>query len=363
MHLLENGPQVPLWLDCDPGNDDAFAILLAAFSPRFRLVGISTVHGNVLLEKTSHNATALLDVLGFHQNDIPVYAGSARPLKIDPIHAEDIHGVSGISGYDLPQFPSIKLATDKDYLAAMKDAIMDNSGHICVVCTGALTNFANLLEKFPQVGHHIRFVSIMGGAIQSGNITPSSEFNVHCDPHAAALVFSNPLLANKIVLCPLNITHTVLATDEVMTCIYNENGTNNSEVRRMYSQILNSYAHVYRRKYGNYVGPPVHDPLAVFLVLAMVARDTPKLAKFAAACDFHYLQRKLQVVLEGENAGETIIESGNLDPLLEEKGGVYVGFGVNAQFFWAHVFQALEMADARLTSLGKVCTKQSINGD
>lgn len=345
MHILESTTRIPLWLDCDPGNDDAFAILLAAFSPHFKLLGISTVHGNVLLLKTTHNALALLDVLGFKQDEIPVYPGSEKPLKIDPIHAEDIHGPSGIGGYSLPEKPRLEVNRGKDYLTAMRDAISSEKGKVCVVCTGALTNFAKLLKMYPDTADHIRFVSIMGGAIQSGNITPYTEFNVHCDPHAASQVFSEPKLANKIVLCPLNITHTVLATREVMGQIYSEDGPNNSEIRLMFSKILGFYAHVYTEKYNNHVGPPVHDPLAVFLVLAMVARDTPKMSTFASACDFHYLQRNLSVVVDGEHAGETIIASKNLDPLVEEKGGVYVGFGINARFFWAHVFQALELAD------------------
>lgn len=348
MHLLDPFPEIeiPLWLDCDPGNDDAFAILLAAFCPSLRVVGISTVHGNVLLEKTSHNAAGLLDILGFYQNEIPVYAGSDRPLVIEPIQAQDIHGENGIGGVTLPKDPHIKVH-ELGYLEAMRDAIEHNDGQICIVCSGALTNFAKLVQTHPEVCNKIRYISIMGGAIQAGNITSNSEFNIHCDPHAASIVFQTPQLANKIILCPLNLTHKVLATEEVRRNIYNENSTNNSPTRRTFSKILSFYSEAYREKYNNRIGTPVHDPLAVFSVLAMVAMNTPRLAKFATACDFHYLQRKIKVDL-GEHLGETIVENGNLDPLYEEDGGVYIALSINGPFYWTYIFNALELAETQV---------------
>lgn len=360
MHLLDRSAkfQIPVWLDCDPGNDDAFAILLAAFSPYIKLVGISTVHGNVLLDKTTHNALALLDVLGFHQDDIKVYSGSARPLVVDPIHAEHIHGASGIGGAVLPAEPRIRESTDVDYLTAMRNAIKEFAGNICVVCTGALTNFAKLIQTYPDVCSQIRYVSIMGGAIKTGNITPFTEFNIHCDPHAAAIVFQELALANKTILCPLNITHTVLANKEVRETIYSEFTANNSELRHTFSKILSFYSKLYEEKYHNHVGPPVHDPLAVFLVLAMVAQDTPRLSKFATKCNFVYLQRRLKVVLEGENMGETIIENGNMDPLYKEEGGVYIGLSINNPFYWGHVFEALEYADEQVGTRLKIKASQ-----
>jgi len=348
MHLLEPIPDinVPIWLDCDPGNDDAFAILLASFCPYFHLLGISTVHGNVLLEKTSRNAAALLDVLGFRQNEIPVFSGSEHPLQIKAVHAEDVHGESGIGGVTLPKNPRINV-NKTGYLEAMKEAIEQYEGQICIVCTGTLTNFAKLIKKYPLVISKIRYVSIMGGAIQTGNITPYTEFNLHCDPHAASIVFLTPQLANKIILCPLNFTHTVLATEEVRLSIYEEKSNKNSPIRNLFYKILTFYFNAYKEKYNNYIGPPVHDPLAVFSVLAMVALNTPRLAKFADAFDFHYLQRKLHIDL-GEHSGETIIENGNLDPLYKEDGGVYIALSLNSQFYWAHIFNALDLAEEQV---------------
>lgn len=344
MHVLEDKSfRIPVWLDCDPGSDDAFAILLACFSPHIHLVGISTVHGNVLLEKTTKNALDLLSILGFKQGDINVYAGASRPLVVEPLHAEDVHGANGLGNATLPDHPKLEASTDKDYLVAMKDAILKHQGSICVVCTGALTNFANLIQKYPQVCDKIRRVSIMGGGIECGNITPYLEFNIRCDPHAANLVVTEPHLANKIVLCPLNITHTVLATESVRKSVYDKTSTHNSSLRHMFSQILNSYADVYKKKYSDEVGPPVHDPLAVFLLLALVAAEDDK--EFALSCEFRCLKRKLKVVLSGDRIGETVIEKRNMDPLYKEDGGVCIGFGVNILFFWRNVLQALDLAD------------------
>lgn len=347
MHLSTQNLTLPIWLDCDPGNDDAFAILLAAFHPAFKLVGMSTVHGNAPLTCTSHNAVALLDVLGFRQDEIKVYAGSENPLEIAPQHALDIHGDTGIGGAELPEHPRISLSTDKGYLEAMNDAIEQYKGEICIVCTGALTNFAKLIAKYPQVKGKIKAVSIMGGAISAGNRTPYTEFNIFCDPQAAALVLEDPGLSEKTILCPLNLTHTALATENVRRSIYDADSENNSSIRLMFFRIVTFYFDAYKRKYANKLGPPVHDPLAVFLLLPMVGSCDEE---FLESCGFHYLRRKLKVVQSGDHQGETVVINGNLDPLEEEDAGVYVGQSVNVPKFWSYVLQALALADKQVSA-------------
>lgn len=343
--LQENLKEVPipLWLDCDPGNDDAFAILLACFSPYFDLLGISTVFGNVLIDKTSHNTLAILDVLKFKQDEIKVYTGSDRPLVIDPINAEEVHGESGIGGAILPKEPKIHVSTDTDYLLAMRSAILSQPSKVSVVCTGALTNFAKLIQKYPEVCEKIRFVSIMGGAIHTGNISPYAEFNFFCDPHAAEIILTEPLLVNKVILSPLNITHSVLATPYVRESL---RGSYHSTVREMFSGILDFYFEYYQKYYPDSAGPPVHDPVAVFSLLAKVAQECD-MSCFARNCDYHFLQKKVKVAVSGENVGETIIESGNMDPLKKEDG-VYIGMNLNAPFFWENMIDAFRLADAQV---------------
>lgn len=351
MHLTSQIPlATPVWLDCDPGNDDAYAILLTACHPSFNLVGISTVHGNVLLAKTTHNALALLDVLNFSQDDIKVYAGESVPLAIEPLHAEDVHGSSGMGGATLPEHPSVKLSEDMSYLDAMKHAVDSYPNEICIICTGALTNLAMLLDKYPDITSKVKLVSIMGGAINIGNITPYSEFNIRIDPHAAKRVFAEPTLANKVLLVPLNITHTVLALEPIRTAIYNPDGENKSPLRRLFHRIISFYSATYLKKYNNNAGPPVHDPLAAFLTLPMIAQGKPQFAEFVRSCDLHYLQRELEVTTEGEHIGRTSIASANMDPLRVEKGGVYIALHINSEMFWSFMLRALELADEQVNA-------------
>lgn len=332
--------KVPVWLDCDPGNDDAFALLLAACHPRFRLVGVSTVHGNAPLEMTTHNALGILDVLGF-KDEIPVYAGLERPLVKEPHFALDIHGSTGIGGVSLPKMPVVKESTDKTYLEAMRDAILQNPG-ICVVCTGALTNFAKLVAANPDLKPKIRWVAVMGGAIGIGNVSPYSEFNIFCDPHAAAAVFEDEHLAKKTVLAPLNLTHKAVATAEVRSRIFDANNdATNSSLRQGFHSILMFYAEAYKRNHGISAGPPLHDPLALFALLPMIAKEEGVANDFR----FLYLRRHLNVVRGGEHDGETVIVSGDLDEKSEEENGVYVGMDINVDVFWSYVLEALENAD------------------
>lgn len=350
MHLAKEPSRVPVWLDCDPGNDDAFAILLAALHPDFHLVGMSTVHGNAPLSSTSHNAVALLDVLGFRQDEIKVYAGSDKPLEKEPHYALEVHGETGIGGATLPEHPKIVLSTDKGYLEAMRDAIEEYKHDICIVCTGAMTNFAKLIQKYPHTKSQIRIISIMGGAINTGNVTPFTEFNMLCDPKAAALVLEDPELAEKTILCPLNLTHTALANEHIRKAMYDPKSNHNSSIRLMFFQIVTFYFESYTRNNEHLAGPPAHDPLAMFLLLPMLSRNISAQRLFTEECDFHYLRRKLKVIQSGEHEGETVIANGDLDPLKEEEGGVYVGRSIHVPMFWNYMLKALELADKQVSA-------------
>jgi uridine nucleosidase len=140
--------QIPLWLDCDTGNDDVFAILFAAFHPRIKLVGISTVHGNAPLQKTTHNTLAVLDIMRIRCN---VYPGESHPLVNRAKFAGEIHGAQGLGGVVVPEDTESNISTDLTYLEAMKQAIEIYEGSICVVCTGTLTNFSKLLSTYPGI--------------------------------------------------------------------------------------------------------------------------------------------------------------------------------------------------------------------
>lgn len=330
--------KIPIWLDCDPGNDDVFAILLAAFDPRFNLVGISTVHGNAPVEMTTHNTLGLLDLLNFEQDEVKVYSGSEAPLVNPPKFALNIHGSTGLGGASVPEDPRIHVSTDMTYLEAMRQAILKYEHKLCVVCTGTLTNISKLITAYPDLKSKIKYLPVMGGGLDIGNVTPYAEFNFNADPHAAKHVVEE--LGYKMILAPLNFTHTVIATPEVMRSIYDPKTSRNSPIRRFFYNILEFYAEAYKSNFG-FVGPPIHDPLALFSVLPFLDYDQ----------DYHYkyLRRKLSVVDTGEKAGQTIVINDSLDLSIEEENGVYIGVLVNTCKFWGSIMDALDAAQKRIS--------------
>lgn len=330
-------PQLPVWLDCDPGNDDAFAILLAAYHPQFRLVGISTVHGNAPLSMTTHNTLGLLDILGLEQDAVKVYPGAASPLHKKAFHALDVHGKSGIGGAELPSDPRIAVSTDSDYLTAMKNAIEAHPDQLCLVATGTLTNVAQLFTKWPELKQSVRLVSVMGGAFGLGNATQFAEFNFFADPDAAKIVMEDPVLAPKILLAPLNFTHKSIANETTRETLYSPNDPQrNSELRHTFHKILMFYFSSYKRKEEFKAGPPAHDPLALFLVIKMVAILNGRLPP-----EFDYHRVNIHVVTQGAHEGESVDMGAN-------DSGVVVGDSTDFKEFWSYVDTALRNADHHL---------------
>lgn len=325
---------IPIWLDCDPGNDDAFAILLSLFDTRFQLLGISTVHGNAPIEMTTHNTLSLLDLLHVY-NKVKVYKGSEAPLKTAPLYALNVHGSNGIGGVEFPENTVNQVVTEKDYLEAMKEAIEAYSGNICLICTGTLTNVAKLIAKYPEVTESLRYVSIMGGSFGFGNITPYAEFNFRADPYAAKIVLDT--LSNKIILAPLNLTHTVIATKEVRQQIYDANNEKRkSNVRHVFYSIINFYSKVYGTK-GFTEGPPVHDPLAVYSLLPFVDKTDDY--------GYSFVRKKIDVVVDGERAGESVVLDND-----DSSEGIFIGEQFNKKKFWDSLLLSLQNADFYVAS-------------
>jgi inosine/uridine nucleosidase len=238
----------PVLLDCDPGHDDAIAILLAAGRrDAIDLQAVTTVAGNAELDKVTLNAQRIMTLAGL--DDVPLAAGAAGPLRGDLLTALDIHGDTGLDGAELPE-PAVAL----DPRGAVE--LMAESGPATVVATGPLTNVAELLERAPETVNEIVW---MGGSTERGNAEPAAEFNALVDPEAAEIVFTSGV---PLTMVGLNLTHQALATGDVIDRL-RAMGSPASEAAIGW---LGFFADTYRALYG-FEGPPVHDPCALALVI------------------------------------------------------------------------------------------------
>ncbi|WP_145353092.1 ribonucleoside hydrolase RihC [Staphylococcus cohnii] len=186
----------PIIIDTDPGIDDAAAISFALNHPEFDLKMISTVNGNVGIEKTTANA---LKLKRFFNSDIPVHRGASQPLLSDIVDASDVHGESGMEGYTFPEINESDLDSTHA-VEAMRDVLLKSETPITLIPIGPLTNIALLLLTYPEVKTFIKEIVLMGGSASRGNVTPLAEFNIYCDPEAAQIVFNSVLPLTMIGL-------------------------------------------------------------------------------------------------------------------------------------------------------------------
>ena len=202
--------RLPIILDTDPGIDDAAAIAAALFAPELDLQLMTTVAGNVSVEKTTRNA---LQLLHFWNADIPLAQGASMPLLRPLRDAASVHGESGMEGYEFVEHNRQPLV--KPAFQVIRDALMSSPEPLTLVAIGPLTNIALLLMHYPECAFNIRRLVIMGGSAGRGNFTPNAEFNIAIDPEAAAKVFQSGL---EIVMCGLDVTNqAVLAPDYLAT--------------------------------------------------------------------------------------------------------------------------------------------------
>ncbi|TVQ97369.1 MAG: nucleoside hydrolase [Spirochaetaceae bacterium] len=243
----------PLIIDCDPGLDDAIALMVALNSSRFAVLGITAVAGNVPLRLTEYNARRLRTLLG--RADVPVYAGCPRPLLQTLVTAEEIHGATGLDGAELPE-PDGEAAS-RHAVSFLVDTLSTAPEPVTLACTAPLTNLAVALIQRPEIAAGIREVVIMGGGINRGNITPVAEFNFYADPHAARVVFESGL---PITLVPLDVTHQVLVTEDVIARIR----AIGNPVSHAAADLLSYYGSTRRPALA---GAPLHDPCVIAYLL------------------------------------------------------------------------------------------------
>jgi purine nucleosidase len=238
-------------LDCDPGHDDAIALILAAGHPNIDLVGVTTVAGNQTIDKVTRNT---LSVCTLASIDVPVARGAAGPLVRPQIVAPDIHGASGLEGPVLP--PPDRDLDPRHAVRFIIDEVMARpAGTLTLVPTGPLTNIALAIREEPRIVGRVKQVSLMGGAVARGNRTPVAEFNILADPEAAAIVFG---AGWPITQAGLDVTHTVRATPDVLATFR----AIDTPLSQFVVDSLTFYGAAYQRAQG-FDAPPVHDPVAV----------------------------------------------------------------------------------------------------
>ncbi|EGY22727.1 uridine nucleosidase [Verticillium dahliae VdLs.17] len=368
-------PKIPLWLDCDPGHDDTFAILLAAYHPAIRLMGISTVFGNAALDKTTMNAASILTSISKH-NEIPVYAGASHALTRPPMHhPTDIHGESGLDGTDLLPQPLVKPNATRPAVDAMAEAILAEAPNtVHVIATGAFTNVAALFQAHPNLKAHVKAVSVMGGAFgdgftdiplgkvgdeeRIGNYTPWAEFNIIADPEAAAFLCDDPVISPKLTFHPPR-PHPPGPRHRARPrpLLYGEGGpktgAGKTTLRQMLVELLMFFAKTYADVFGITDGPPLHDPLAVAVALIgtpheIAFRDFDAAA--AGSGSVKYRERfEVKVETDGSYAdaleGKTQTGRTICRKLEAGSAGVAIPRGIDVPKFWKVLEECIQRAD------------------
>ena len=245
----------PVILDVDPGHDDAVALMLACGHPDLDLLAVTTVAGNVPIEKTTRNALRVLSLVGC--TDVPVGVGASGPLE-RPLHtAEDIHGESGLDGPE--EIPGADFGPDeRGAVALIADTVRASPEPVTIIPVGPLTNIATFLREHPDLKDRIARISLMGGSMCLGNTTPAAEFNIYVDPEAAREVFESGL---PITMSGLDVTHQAGAGPDERERLRATGG-----VGGVVAGFLDFFSATYEGVFG-FDAPPLHDPVALAAVL------------------------------------------------------------------------------------------------
>eukprot|EP00873_Tetraselmis_striata_P000181 jgi/Tetstr1/420445/TSEL_011558.t1 len=338
-----------VWLDCDPGHDDAMAIILAGHSPSLQVLGISTVVGNQTVEKVTNNALRMLRAAGLEHID--VVQGAHKPLMRGAPLCPEIHGESGLSptraqpqqqpgaaraeGHPVPHpaeedpaeaaLPPPRKAPleDKAPIAmfrAIHRSFRDGGRRCKLICTGSLTNVALLVSLYPEVADMAEVV-LMGGAMGVGNTGPVMEFNIQTDPEAASIVFQ---AGWPVAMVPIEVTHTALVTPDVLRRIQQRDTPFCSIICRLLLFFRETYKEVFQ-----FEDPPLHDPCAVAYCLH------PEI----------FTVKRMRVDIETKSdlsAGQTVCDIWGQS---QQPKNVDVATSMGVPAFWDLMISALHRAD------------------
>lgn len=324
--------KIPIWMDCDPGQDDVVALALACYYPNFELLGVSTTHGNTSLENTTSNALRFLTAL--NRMNIPVYPGAPAPLGEEPeLFAPEVHGKTGLNGSNLLPIAKVNAKKGSEFFPHLAKLIEDYDGKLSIVATGPLTNIALFFRKYPQLRNKIKWISIMGGGFKVFNKNGNAEFNFLCDAAAADEVVTDNFLSQRMILAPLDVTSKVFITLDTQ---YQVLGSKNIETASNFRAMMFELAQYFHkkaiiRKGIDCPGACIHDPVALVALLHFnsIAEDL----------DFQYVRRKFKVNVSKERLGA--IE----DVYEENDTGIYVLLNLNIKNFWKLVLSTYEIVD------------------
>ncbi|MFM5355730.1 pyrimidine-specific ribonucleoside hydrolase RihA [Aeromonas veronii] len=248
---------LPVILDCDPGHDDAIALILALASPELDVLAVTTSAGNQTPDKTLNNTLRILTLLG--RDDIPVAAGAPKPLARELIIADNVHGESGLDGPKLPDPAFVPQAMTG--IELMARCLRESPQPVTLVPTGPLTNIALLLAAHPELKGKIARIVLMGGAAGAGNWTPAAEFNIYVDPEAADMVFKSGI---PITMCGLDVTHEAQVMDEDIERVR----AITNPVAQCVAGLLDFFMIYHRDPKWGFAGAPLHDPCTIAWLLA-----------------------------------------------------------------------------------------------
>ncbi len=300
-------------LDCDPGHDDAFAILLANNNPAFDLLGITVASGNQTLEKTGRNTLNLVQYLDL---DVPICLGAKNPIIKEVEICDAIHGETGLDGFD---FPSLKIDYDKrSAMDFMIETILNSKEKIAVITTGPMTNLALAIRMNPDILKNIEEIVLMGGSYQNGNVTPAAEFNIFCDPEAAYICFTSGV---KITMVGLDVTRKVKVYDHIidrMEKIQNK-------ASDLFVKLMSVFNENQKKVFG-FDGAPLHDPVTIAYLLN---KDLLEVKHVNCEIDISH----------GPSYGRTNCDI--FDYLKKEKN-TYVAMDIDTELFWDIIEDSLK---------------------
>lgn len=250
-------------LDCDPGHDDAVAIILAGKNPKIDLLGITIVSGNQTLDKTVRNALNVTQHLGI---DVPVYGGCSEPMVRKKVVAGDIHGESGLDG---PVFPPLERKAEPEHAVNfIIKTLMESEGDITVVTTGPMTNLAMAMRMEPNIVPKIKQIVLMGGAIANGNVSPAAEFNIMADAEAAYVCFTS---GRPMTMVGLDVTRKVLCYPEIVERM----GRIGNRASKLFVDLMGHFCKTQKEVFG-WEGGPLHDPVTIaYLIDPSVLKVKP----------------------------------------------------------------------------------------